>query len=233
MRSIEIQATTVDEAVALALGQLGKTIDEVNVDILKPGSQGVPNMEDEEALVRVTVKNPEPDLDEAAGREVLSADELPVVASQVLETILQAMSLKARVNTRPPDECDLEGAEEAETVCLEVTGDGLGILIGKRGETLAALQYLLNMIVSKKARTRTRIIVDVEGYRRRRREFLIGMANRVADRVRQGGEAIPLEALPAYERRIIHIALRDDPDVLTQSTGEGEDRRIVIMPKGR
>jgi spoIIIJ-associated protein len=233
MRSIEIQATNVDEAVALALAQLGKTIDEVNVEILNPGRQGVPNVEDEEALVRVKVRNPEPEQDEMAAREVLSADELPSVATQVLETILQAMSLNAQVNTRPPDECDLEGGEEAETVCLDVTGDGLGILIGKRGETLSALQYLLNMIVSKKARTRTRIIVDVEGYRRRRREFLIGMAKRVADRVRQGGEPIPMEALPAFERRIIHIALRDDPDVMTQSTGEGEDRRVIIIPRSQ
>lgn len=233
MRSIEIQANTAQEATELALAQLGKTIDEVEVEILKPGSHGILGFGGEEALVRVTIKAPEQEAEAGSGpAEMVPESELPLISKRVLETILQAMSIRAKVKVRPPDEMDLDGSDGLCTVCLEVNGDGLGVLIGKHGETLAALQYILNLIVSKKARARTRIVVDVEGYRRRRRDSLVGMARRVAEQVRHSGEPTALEALPAYERRIIHIALRDDPSVTTQSTGEGEQRRVVVMPRG-
>lgn len=232
MRSIEIQANTAEEATELALAQLGKTIDEVKVEILKPGSHGILGFGGEEALVRVSVKDAEPEPEAVLPQpDAVGSEELPVVSRQVLETILQAMSLPAKVKVRPPDDMELDDAGDSGTVYLEVTGDGLGVLIGKRGETLSALQYILNLIVSKKAKARTRIVVDVEGYRRRRRDSLVGMARRVADQVRQNREPVILEALPASERRVIHMALSSDPDVTTQSSGEGEQRRVTIMPR--
>jgi spoIIIJ-associated protein len=114
--------------------------------------------------------------------------------------------------------------------------DGLGLLIGRRGETLASLQLLVNLIVSHQTKHRQRIVVDVEDYRLRREENLRQLAFRIAQQVRQSRRAIPLEAMPANERRIIHMALSDSPDVMTHSEGEGDQRRVIISlkrPMGR
>lgn len=113
---------------------------------------------------------------------------------------------------------------------FDVTGEDLGILIGRRGQTLATLQYILRLMVSHQLKVWTPIVVDVEGYKQRRSEALQALAARLAEQVRSRGTPFTLEPMPAYERRIIHLALADHPDVTTQSIGEGDLRKVVILP---
>jgi spoIIIJ-associated protein len=113
-----------------------------------------------------------------------------------------------------------------------VEGDDLGILIGRRGQTLSCLQYLVRIIVGHQKNVWLPIVIDVESYKQRRCNALQAMAWRIAEQVKQGREPFALEPMPAFDRRIIHIALADHPDVTTESSGEGEARRVVIVPKG-
>jgi spoIIIJ-associated protein len=113
---------------------------------------------------------------------------------------------------------------------LDIEGEDLGLLIGRRGQTLASLQYLLNLLVAKQLGKRVAFGVDVDGYRRRREDALVSLAKRTASRVRQTGRSVTLEPMPPNERRIIHITLEDDPNVITVSIGEGEARKVAVTP---
>ena len=132
---------------------------------------------------------------------------------------------------------DLEGTVEigvgTETAKLNVTGSDLGVLIGRRGEKLASLQHLVNLIVAKKEGQYNRIAIDVENYRGRREEQLRDVAERAAKRVIQSGKIIQLEPMPAIERRIVHLALVDNPKIRTQSVGVEPNRRIVVLPASK
>ena len=123
-----------------------------------------------------------------------------------------------------------DGLGRASAV-LDVEGEDLGLLIGRRGSTLAALQYLVNLMVSRQQGSPVLVSVDAEHYHRRREESLRGLAQRMADRVRQTGRPLTLEPMPAGERRIIHLALADDPGVTTGSVGDGDARKVVIQPR--
>jgi len=232
MKSIEISARTVAEAVELALAQLGKDRDEVAIEVLDSGESG------DEALVRVTVVD-----DDEEGTEYAPpapappeaepvSDEVGVIARKILEDLLERMDIHAYVTavlTRVPGQKgDIE-----ETVTLHVEGadeEAMGLLIGRRGETLRSLQFLLNLLVSRRVQKWPQVVVDVGNYRQRRQESLEGLARRMAERVRQTGRPIMLEPMAAYERRIVHLALRDDKSIYTESSGEGENRKIVIYP---
>ncbi len=113
---------------------------------------------------------------------------------------------------------------------LDIQGDELGVLIGRRGETLSNLQFLLRLMVNQRLKTWKNIVVDVEQYKQRRIEQLTQLANRMAEQVASSGRPVSLEPMPANERRVIHIALRENPAVYTESTGEGERRKITILP---
>ena len=173
----------------------------------------------------------------AVRRPALSAGDtqpLPLDASDVqiavtvLENLLQLMGVEAEVTPRTPETAG-DGIGMIEAV-LDVEGDDLGILIGRRGQTLASLQYVLNLIVSKQADRRVALGVDVDSYRRRREEALVGLAKRMAARVRGTGRSVTLEPMPPNERRIVHLALAEDPAVMTVSIGEGEARKVAITP---
>jgi spoIIIJ-associated protein len=234
MKSIEISARTVAEAVELALAQLGKDRDEVAIAVLDAGEQG------DEALVRVTVVDEDDDTDAEASVPdpapatgiVEASNEVGAIAQQILEDLLERMDIHAYVSPVlvrvPGQKGDIE-----ETVTLHVEGadeEAMGLLIGRRGETLRSLQFLLNLLVSRKTQKWPQVVVDVGNYRQRRQESLEGLARRMAERVRQTGRAITLEPMAAYERRIVHLALREDKTIYTESSGEGENRKIVIFP---
>ncbi len=144
------------------------------------------------------------------------------VTVDVLQHILLYMNIHATVQVR---------STSPLTVNIHGMNENLGLLIGRRGETLAALQLLVNLIVSHRTKHRLRIIVDAENYRQRREENLRSLALRVAQQVRTYRRSIALEAMPPYERRIVHIALSDSKDISTESIGEGEERRVVISLK--
>jgi spoIIIJ-associated protein len=122
-------------------------------------------------------------------------------------------------------------AEEPPTVFIDVLGQDLGMLIGRRGEHLAQLQYLANLLVNRRIETWTRVVLDVEGYRMRREESLVGLAERVARQVARSRRPIVLEPMPPNERRIVHLTLRGNPEVTTESSGEGTARRITVLPR--
>jgi spoIIIJ-associated protein len=151
-------------------------------------------------------------------------------AKGVLETLLAQMGLVASVTSqiKPPVG---GGREGSPIIALNVTGGDLGILIGRRGQTLVALQYVVRLILAHQAKARVSVVIDVEGYKQRRYEALQAFALRVAEQVKTNKRAFALEPMPAYERRIIHLTLAGDPDVTTESTGEGETRKVVITPK--
>ena len=151
------------------------------------------------------------------------------VAVDILEAILDRLHIEARVTSRPPVTPG-DGVGMVSAV-LDVQGDDLGMLIGRRGETLASLQYLVNLMLARRIQRRVMVGIDVGGYRRRREETLRNLATRLAERVRATGQSITMEPMPPAERRIVHITLADSPDVLTVSIGEGDSRKVAITPR--
>jgi spoIIIJ-associated protein len=160
-------------------------------------------------------------------REVLPEDaSIEEMAVAALRLILAHMSVQAEV--------EVAEGEEDEPIVLNIRSDNptvLSMLIGRRGETLSAIQLLVSLIVSKQTGNRERIIVDAESYRERREQNLRSMAQRIAAQVRRSGAPIMLEAMPPNERRIIHMALSESGDIATESTGEGDQRRVVVSLK--
>lgn len=151
------------------------------------------------------------------------------VAKGVLEALLERMGIEASVELQD----EPAGSEEkpGDQLTFDVMGDDLGILIGRRGQTLASLQFMVRLIVSHQTKSWVPIVVDVESYRRRRSEKLEALAERLAEQVRERGRPFTLRPMLPYERRIIHLALADYPSVTTESIGEGESRRVVIRPQ--
>lgn len=164
----------------------------------------------------------------AALRDLLPEDaSIEEFAVAALELILGHMNVRAEVEVA-------EAANEDDPLILNIRSDDpalLSMLIGRRGETLASLQLLVSLIVSKQVGSRERIIVDAESYRERREQNLRAMAERIAQQVRRSGHPVTLEAMPPNERRIVHMALSEDSDISTESTGEGDQRRVVVSLK--
>jgi len=153
------------------------------------------------------------------------------IARDILEALLSKMGVVASVI--PQAEPSDKGEEETITpIAFDIQGDDLGILIGRRGQALSCLQYIVRLIVAQQTGSWLPLILDVEGYKRRRYETLQALAWRVAEQVKARGTPFTLEPMSPYERRVIHLTLAGNLDVTTQSTGEGEARRVVILPKG-
>ena len=221
MESLEISAKTVEEAIERGLQQLGLTRDQVETAVLNKGKSGFLGIGAEEAVVRLTpLASPSQE------------GNLPAAAKEALEEILKRMKLKAHVELRSDVEQD-EAESDIPPIALEVDGEDLGILIGRRGETLAALQYIMRLIVAHQQKARVPLTVDVEGYKQRRYGSLRELALRLAQKAVSTRQSMTLEPMPADERRIVHLALSVNPDVVTQSVGEGELRKVVIMPRKR
>lgn len=236
-KSVEVSARSVDEAIAQGLAQLGKTEEEVEIEVLNRGSRGVLGIGAEDALIRIHYIEPAAIIEEVEVEEVEVREELPEeleeikqAAKEVLRGLLARMEVKAQVTLSPPKGIMAEERDKP-AIILDVTGDDLGILIGRRGETLNALQYITRLIVSRRTKRWINIIVDVEEYKVRRERSLKQLAWRMAERVSLSHKPIVLEAMPAYERRIIHLALSDNDSVTTRSVGEGSERKVMIIPK--
>lgn len=242
-RAVEIAASSVDEAVRLALQQLNLNYNQVEIEVLED-----PTIHDvDEALVRVipvpggtASGNVRPDaappgnrreseeVDDSRGNVEDNAA-LLVVAQEITEDLVDLMGLQAAVHPLDPPIEPEPG--EPPTVGVDIVGPDLGVLIGRRGDTLSQFQYLITLLVNKRGGGFNRVVVDVGGYKRRREEALLGLADRMAERVAQSRRPLPLEAMPPNERRVIHLALREHPDVYTESTGEGEARKVIIYPR--
>ena len=199
---------------------MGVCREEIEVTIVKEGKSGILGLGAEEARIRVRslVKMPEEESDIAG------------VAKRVLESLLTMMGVTASIEPQAKPFVEVE-EDVTAPITLEIKGDDLGILIGRRGQTLSCLQYIVRLIVGHQTKAWVPIIVDVEGYKQRRYEALRALAWRIAEQVKAKGTPFALEPMPAYERRIVHLALAEHPDVATQSVGEGEARKVVILPK--
>ena len=151
-------------------------------------------------------------------------------AKGVLETLLRVMGVPSKVILRvqPPEGGEIE---TPAPIAFDIKGDDLGILIGRRGETLSCLQYMVRLILAHQRKVWLSIFIDVDGYKQRRYETLRSLALRMAEQVEVERTPFALEPMPAYERRIIHVTLVDHPDVTSESTGVGEARKVVILPK--
>ena len=240
-RSVEASGRDVEEAIAHGLAELGKTRDEVEIEVLSEGSRGLFGLGAEEARVQISVIEPkvveEPVKKirvEVEEEEKVEEPEAPSLekdfqqtAKRSLEELVTRMGIRAQVVIRRK----VDAEEELPTVVLDIVGDDLGILIGRRGETLAALQYITRLVVGRKTRRWQPLVVDVEQYKVRRERSLRRLAERMAERVSFSQQTVALEAMPAYERRIVHLALRDHPTVTTKSVGEGDQRKVTIIPK--
>ena len=151
-------------------------------------------------------------------------------AKSVLEELLRLMDLPSKVTLS--EEFTVTGADgETSSIGLNIEGEDLGILIGRRGQTMVSLQHVVRLIMSHRTDVKIPIVLDVEGYKQRRCEGLRTLANKLADQVRTRRIPFTMEPMPAFERRVIHLALADHLDVTTESTGEGETRKVVIIPK--
>ncbi|OGO33070.1 MAG: hypothetical protein A2Z29_01990 [Chloroflexi bacterium RBG_16_56_11] len=151
-------------------------------------------------------------------------------AREVLEKLLALMELPATVEIS--EEFTVIGPdEELSSIGLNILGEDLGILIGRRGQTMLSLQHVVRLIMSHQSEFKLPIVIDVEGYKERRCQGLRTLAKKLADQVKARRVPFTMEPMPAFERRVIHLALADHPDVLTESTGEGDARKIVITPK--
>jgi spoIIIJ-associated protein len=244
--TIETIADNVQEAVEKGLAELGLPQDAVEVEVLDAGARGLFGLGNRQARVRLIVKGtdvhpqpvadateetePEPEMDMAQIEAAIEAemDELLTIARNTIVDLLDKMQVEATV-TATYGESDTE--RNRKPVVIDIHGDDLSILIGKRAETLNALQYIAGLIISKQAGDFVPLVVDVEGYRTRRASQLRQLARRMADQVAKTGRRLALEPMPASERRIIHMELRDHPFVTTESVGEEPYRKLTIVPK--
>ena len=224
MEELEISAPTVELAVEEALEQLGLTRNEVEVTVLSEGRGGILGMGAHDARVRVTPVAP-------TTVPITRPSEVGERAKAILQDLLARMGLEsATVSYGEPPLID-EIEDDVTPVTLEVTTPDSGILIGRRGETLSSLQYIVNLIIAHQVKAWVPIIIDVEAYKKRRYEALKALALRLADQVKLRQAPFTLEPMPAYERRIIHLTLANDPNVTTKSMDSFGDRQVVITPK--
>ena len=253
MAGVEGSGRNVEEAIENALAELGASRDEVEVEVLSQGRSGRLGIGGSEARVRVWLAGegdatPEPASDgadvaagdapvaeaSAEGEAAAEGDEEFVedeaeIAAQMLDKLLELMGVQADVSIRDA-ETPGDGLGMALAV-LDVEGDDLGLLIGRRGETLQSLQYLLNLMASRHLKQNVFFTVDCEGYRQRRERTLTQLARRTADQVKRTQRAVTLDPMPANERRIIHLALSEDRYVSTASVGEGDNRKVSVSLK--
>ena len=213
----EFSGKTIEEAIEKGLAELGAPREGVNVEIVREPSRGILGLGGEDAVVRLTriETSSAPPTRADASRD----------AQEILEGLLTRMGIRSRVEILPAAE-----SEGPDAFALNIVGDDLGILIGRRGETLRDLEYITRLMLAPKHKS-VKVVVDVEGYRVRRERVLRELAKRMAERVAANRQPITLEAMPAYERRIVHLTLRDHPAVTTNSIGEGEHRRVMILHK--
>ena len=257
MEMKQFEAKSVDEAIVAAMKSLRASFDELEIKVLQEGSKGIFGIGAKPARISAGLKVAEKAPAAAEPKPVQPAPAAPAakpakaVAPVEAEADDEAPVFLDEPNDAPSKELSPEVLAEAQTVLkellrcmdmdvtievsganvLNIVGDGSGILIGKRGQTLDALQFVLNRIINKSRDEQVYVNIDTEGYRERHVNQLAGMAVRMAAKARKSGRAVSLERMNPHDRRIIHLALKDDPAVSTKSVGEGSFKKVVIVPR--
>jgi spoIIIJ-associated protein len=250
--TLEIIAPSVDEAIARGLGQLGLPRESVKVEVLDSGSRGLFGLGSRQARIRLTILPPgytgeieeiEEKTEELLEQAPLESELLEVsepdvvvegdenalhIAREVVSELLERMKVTATVTSKYVKSQD---DQEQPVVLVDIQGNDLSILIGRRSETLNALQYISSLIVGKEVGKWTPIMIDVQGYRLRRERTLRQLARRMAEQAVLTGKRQVLEPMPASERRVIHLELRNHNQVATESVGDEPNRKITIFLK--
>ena len=209
MEFIEVSAKTVNDAITEACQKLGVTSDKLEYEVVEEGSNGFLGIGSKPAVIKASVKAEKITLDEAA--------------KNFLKDVFTAMNLAVVI--------DVKYDEAEKSMDIDFSGDEMGVLIGKRGQTLDSLQYLVSLVVNKDSEDYIRVKVDTENYRQRRKETLENLAKNIAYKVKRTKRSVSLEPMNPYERRIIHSALQNDKYVTTHSEGEEPFRRVVVTLK--
>lgn len=234
--TLEVIANSVEEAISQGIEQFKVSRDQLEVEILDEGSKGFLGIGSRQMRIRLTVLGNDgviepsiPDVAPTRAKVVTTAeeDDLIYYAAQSTEDLLNKMNIKGKVNVHitEPDE------EGQSTIFIDISGNDLSVLIGRKAETLNALQYILTLIISKKTTRWMQVVVDVEGYRVRRQRQLRQLAHRMAEQAVKTGRKQLLEPMGSAERRIIHLELKDHEAVYTESVGEGSSRKVSIILK--
>jgi len=222
MKSVETEAKTTEEAIHKACQELGVSREDLEVEVLSNGSSGFLGLGAKNAKIRATVKEKSvPPSSEVRSPRAISDPQAAETAKKTLQDLLRLLEMEATV--------DLQ--EDSERILLDIKGDGSGLLIGRKGQTLDALEYLINKIVHKDAEDKKRIVVDTENYRLRREDSLVQLAQRLAEKAKRLGRPVTISPMSAHDRRIIHLALQDDKTLRTWSTGSGLYRKVIISPE--
>jgi spoIIIJ-associated protein len=248
--SLEFIAKNIDRAVEKASKELNMPKEDLKYEVLSHGSSGIFGLPGaKKAKIQVELPEdalpaePKPQISEfesdpsdalnlggnysivkenQAGRQLYSFPEDPVdIGRHVLQRIIDSITTDAKISVE----------QDSERIFFNVNGGNAGILIGKRGQTLDAIQSIVEKVINKHKENRTRVLVDIEGYLETRKENLEKLAVRLAEKSNRVGKPMSLGQMNAYDRRIVHIALKDNPDVQTRSRGEGPLRKLVIFPK--
>ena len=246
-KTIEIEEKSIDEAIDTACREFGVPREKLNIEIISETTGGFLGVLSKKAKIRasllsldvsfdlgddVPVKSEaklkiatktKPEIIEEKPAPAIDNSPLVPKATKFLSGILQRMSFDCQVTTR----------ETPEKIILNIEGDGSGLLIGKRGQNLDAIQYILNKAINRADKERKMIMVDSEAYRKRREESLLSLAEKIRDKVKKTKKPVSLSHMNAHDRRIIHLALQEDEALTTKSRGEGEYRKIVILPARR
>jgi spoIIIJ-associated protein len=245
-KTIEIEEKSIDEAIETACREFGVAREKLNIEIIAESTGGFLGVMAKKAKIRASLlsldvefdidgnissksesklkitPNTEPVKQETKAAPVVTSSPSPLApkAKELLEGILQRMTF----------DCTVSVEETAEKIILKIEGDSSGLLIGKRGQNLDAIQYILNKAINRSDNDRKMIMVDSEAYRKRREESLLSLAEKIRDKVKTTKRPVSLSHMNAHDRRIIHLALQEDEALTTKSRGEGDYRKIVILP---
>jgi spoIIIJ-associated protein len=219
MEFLEFEGKSTEEAIAQACTHFQQPPESLDIEIISVGSPGLFGIGGRKAKVRVVLSREE---DESAGEGEGEADaDLLPQAQELLEGILELMGEKAKVLGR---------FDEEDRLSLGIDAEDPGLLIGKQGQTLEALQYLLTKMIAKKARRKVRVFIDIESYRARHQEALTQLAIKSGEKAKKSGKPITLNPMNPHDRRIVHLALQGDKEVKTMSRGEGLYKKVVVYP---
>jgi len=213
MENYEFEGKTTEDAIENASRELNLPVEELSIDIIEPGSAGIFGLVgSRKSKIRVTVKSPIKKTDDNNGLKI---------AKETLENILSLIPVDTTVSAEQTD----------GKIALTIEGDKSGLLIGRKGKTLDALQYIVNKVVNKTLEKRTRVVVDSENYRQRRIESLTQLALKMGDKAKRIRKPITTNPMNPHDRRIVHLTLKEDEKLDTKSRGEGLLKKVIIIPK--
>ncbi|MEC7880573.1 MAG: RNA-binding cell elongation regulator Jag/EloR [Chloroflexota bacterium] len=238
MSTQQFQGKTVEEATKLALEELKANLEEVNIEIISPGKSGILGLGGEPALIEVTIeddgKSTKPKTTKKSSkkkadvprREMDIVDEdTAKLAVDLVNYILSSLEVDVKTFFRDQDDFD------NKSVYFEIEGDDSGLIIGRKGETLRSLEFLISFIIKRQLDKKVRVILDVEGYQERRRQNIASLAESAAEKVIKSGKPVKMDPMSPFDRRIVHLSLEKQSKITTESEGSGSRRQVVIKLK--